>query len=321
MKTMSGMCNEIDNIIAEYKKECDLSKSYFYATYKTRLMKYDGNVIPAKDRGNIITRTYAFEALSKEDAKLKAPSMFNTSNHSFNPLVRSKMQVEHELLDITEVLLPDIDVDDSKLKHINENKDGLYFCHHVNVVLMPDDNLVVPDSFLGFEQGSIRRKMPHFDSPDKDVAYLYHPWHGAGDGYVDWFEYKHTNCFWKKMNAFFYMSHKTDEDRFYSTEYTSLRKPEREKIKKLEQLKYLSSYIHGFGKMSDYVWRNMNNQGYYFISKHANGDGLPVFIENEYNGFRIRWKTAAERRIELESQIADAKYKLMLLENELCNIN
>ena len=45
------MHNEIDSIIEEYKKECDLSKSYFYVTYKTRLMKYDGNVIPAKDRG------------------------------------------------------------------------------------------------------------------------------------------------------------------------------------------------------------------------------------------------------------------------------
>ena len=120
------MYNEIDNIIAEYEKEYDLSKSYSYATYKTCLIKYDGNAIPTKDRGNIITRTCAFEASSIEDAKLKAPSMFNTNNHSFNPLVRSKMQVEHELLDIMEVLLPDIDA--SKLKCINEKKDGLYFC-------------------------------------------------------------------------------------------------------------------------------------------------------------------------------------------------
>ena len=85
------MHNEIDSIIEEHEKECSLSKSYFYATYKTRLMKYDGNAIPAKDCGNIITRTCAFEASSIEDAKLKAPSMFNTNNHSFNPLVRSKM--------------------------------------------------------------------------------------------------------------------------------------------------------------------------------------------------------------------------------------
>ena len=26
-KMMNGMCNEIDSIIAEYEKECDLSKS------------------------------------------------------------------------------------------------------------------------------------------------------------------------------------------------------------------------------------------------------------------------------------------------------
>ena len=308
---------EIDNIIAEYEKECDLNKSYFYATYKTRLMKYDGNAIPAKDRGNIISRTCAFEALSIEDAKIKAPSMFNANNYSFNPLVRSKMQVEHELLDITKVLLPDIDA--SKLKRINEKKDGLYFCRRVKVELMPDDDFTVPDSFLGFEQGSICRKMPHFDSPDEDVAYLYHPWHGARDGYVDWFEYKHANRVWKKMHAFFNKTHKTDEDRFYSTEYTSLRKPEREKIKKLELLNHLRSYIHGFGEMSSYVEKKMNNQGYYFIPKYANGDGLPVFIENDdpYNEFRMRWKTAAEKRIELETQIEDAKLKLKLLEHKL----
>lgn len=100
---MHTMHNEIDNIIAEHEKECDLHKSYFYATYKTRLMKYDGNAIPSKDHGNIISRTYAFEAASREDAKHKAPSMFNASNHSFDPLVRSKMQVEHELLDMAEL--------------------------------------------------------------------------------------------------------------------------------------------------------------------------------------------------------------------------
>ncbi len=314
------MHSEIDSVIAKYERECDLSKSYFYAIYKTRLMKYDGNVVPAKDRGNIVTRTYAFEAASKEDAKLKAPSMFNTSNYSFNPLVRSKMQVEHELLDIAEVSLPDVDA--SKLGHVNEDKDGLFFCQHVKVVLMPDSDSTVPDSFLGFKQGSIRRKMPHFDSPDEDVSYLYHPWHGAGDGYVDWFEYKHTNLVWKKMDAFFTESHKTDEDRFYSTEYTSLRKPEREKVKKLEQLKHLSSYIHGFGDMFDRIWRDMNDQGHYFICKYGDGScSLPVFVEHDpHNAFRMH-KTPAERRIELETQIANARCRLAELENELCGLS
>ena len=67
----------------------------------------------------------------------------------------------------------------------------------------------------------------------------------------------------------------------------------------------------------------MNNQGHYFIRKYGDGShSLPVFIENDpYNRFRMRYKTAAERRIELESQIVDAKHKLMLLENELCNVN
>ena len=121
------------------------------------------------------------------------------------------------------------------------------------------------------------------------------------------------------MHAFFNKTHKTDEDRFYSTEYTSLRKPEREKVKKLELLKHLSSYIHGFGEMSSYVEKEMNNQGYYFIPKYANGDGLPVFIENRdpYNEFRTRWKTVAEKRIELETQIEDAKLKLKSLEHKL----
>lgn len=100
---MQLMNIEIDSIIAEHEKNCDLSKRYFYATYKTCLMKYDGDAIPPKDRGNIISRTYAFEAASIEDAKRKAPSMFNICNLSFNPLVRSKMQVEHELLDMAEL--------------------------------------------------------------------------------------------------------------------------------------------------------------------------------------------------------------------------
>ena len=314
------MNSEIDSIIAEHEKDCDLSKRYFYATYKTCLMKYDGNAIPPKDRGNIISRTYAFEATNREDAKHKASSMFNIYNLSFNPLDRTKMEVEHELLNMTEVSLPDVDA--SKLKHINENKDGLYFCQHVIVVRMPDDNCTIPDSFLGFEQGSIRRKMPHFDSPNKDVSYLYHPWHGAGDGYTDWFEYRHTNCFWEKMKDFFDTVNKTDEDRFYSTEYTSLRKHEREKVKKLEQLKHLSSYIHGFGDYSELTWRELNSQGHYFIRKYYNGShSLPVFIENDpYNRFRMRYKTAAERRIELESQIACTKSRLTTLEDELCSL-
>ena len=102
-----------------------------------------------------------------------------------------------------------------------------------------------------------------------------------------------------------------------------MRKSEREKIKKLELLKHLRSYIHGFGEMSSYVEKKMNNQGHYFIPKYANGDGLPVFIENDdpYNEFRMRWKTAAEKRIELETQIEDAKLKLKSLENKLSAMN
>jgi len=121
------------------------------------------------------------------------------------------------------------------------------------------------------------------------------------------------------MNDFFNAVHKTDEDRFYSTEYTSLRKHEREKVKKLELLKHLSSYIHGFGDFSELTWRELNSQGYYFMHKYCNGScSLPVFIEDDpYNGFRMRYKTISERRIELESQIAGAKSKLTALEDEL----
>ena len=53
--------------------------------------------------------------------------------------------------------------------------------------------------------------------------------------------------------------------------------------------------------------------------EYSNGDGLPVFIENDdpCNEFRMRWKTAAEKRIELETQIEDAKLKLNSLEHKL----
>lgn len=60
---------EIDSIINEYRKKCSLDKKYFYAIYKTKLLKYKGLDIPPKDHGNIIDMTYAFEAKDIDDAK------------------------------------------------------------------------------------------------------------------------------------------------------------------------------------------------------------------------------------------------------------
>ena len=108
---------EIDSIINEYRKKCSLDKKYFYAIYKTKLLKYKGLDIPPKDYGNIIDITYAFEAKDIDDAKKKAPALFNTNNVAFNSLVKSLMEVKHELLEIKEVRIPNIDI--TKLRNTN----------------------------------------------------------------------------------------------------------------------------------------------------------------------------------------------------------
>lgn len=267
--------SEIDRIIKNYEKTYDLSRRYFFATYRTRLLKYDGQAIPPINNGNIISRTYVFEADDEKDAEHCASTQFNVNNYAFNSLNHLKMEVEHELLEIFEVAIPDIDT--IKLKCINKNINGLYFCQRVKVVTMPNDDFAIPNSFLSFDYGSIRRKMPHFDSPCKDISYLYHPWHGAGDGYTDWFEYKYENPVWKKMQVFFNSKNKSNEDRFYSTEYTALRKAERMKVKKLRQLKWLSSFESEFGEFFDHMQKQTN--GHYILYKYQNGS-MPVFIDN-----------------------------------------
>lgn len=152
-------------------KRHDLSKKYFFATYRTRLLKYDGQVIPPINQGNVISHTCIFGAHDKKDAEHRAPALFNANNRAFNSLNRLKMVVEHEL---------------------SKNKDN--------------------------------------------------------------------------------------GDRFYSTEYTSLRKFERMKVKKLRQLNWLSSFESEFGEYFDRM-REMN-RGRYILYKYQNGSVI-VFREDK----------------------------------------
>lgn len=268
--------SEIDYIIKDYEKTYDLSKKYFFVTYRTRLLKYDGQAIPSINQRNVISRTCMFEAHDKKDAECHASKLFDVSNRAFNSLNRLKMEVEHELLEVFDVTIPDID--ESELKCINKNTYGLYFCQRVKVAVVSNDDTEIPISFLGFDNGSIRRKMPHFDSSCKDISYLYHPWHGARDGYTDWFEYRYGNPVWKKMQAFFNNKMKDNEDRFYSTEYTSLRKFERMRVKKLRQLKWLSSFESEFGEYFDRMQKQV--KGHYIVYKYQNGN-MVTFREDK----------------------------------------
>lgn len=268
--------SEIDYIIKRYKKKYDLSKKYFVAVYRTRLLKYDGQIVPPLNQGNIVSRTCVFEADDEKDAKQRAPALFNVSNYAFDSLNCRKMEVEHELLNVFELTIPNID--EAELKHINKNVNGLYFCQRVKVVTISNDDSEIPKSFHGFYSGSIRRKMPHFDSQHKDISYLYHPWHGAGDGYTDWFEYKYGNPVWKKMEMFFNSRNKNNENRFYSTEYTSLRKNELVKVKKLKQLDWLSSYVSDFEGNFDSAQKQI--RGRYILYKYRGGN-MVVFREDK----------------------------------------
>ena len=268
--------SEIDYIIKSYEKKYDLSKKYFFAIYRTRLLKYDAQIVQPLNQGNIVSHTCIFKADNKKDAKLRASALFNVDNYAFDFLNRRKMTVEHELLKVFEVTVPDID--DAELKHINKNINGLYFCQRVKVVTVSDDDSKIPKSFLGFETGSIRRKMPHFDSSHKDISYLYHPWHGARDGYTDWFEYKYGNPIYKKMEHFFNSRNRVSEERFYSTEYTSLRKAERLKVKRLKQLDWLSSYDSDFEANFDYVEKQI--RGHYILYK-CGSRNMVVFREDK----------------------------------------
>lgn len=306
---------EIDSIIKECKKECSLSKKYFHAVYKTKLLKYKGFDIPPKDYGNIISMTYAFEAKDIDDAKAKAPDLFNIHNAAFKSLIHSSMEVKHELLEIKEVQIPNIDTRNLRSITNNWKNEGRF------ITRMRNNDSSVPRSFLGFDNGDIIRKMPHFDSPRKDITYLYHPWQGASDNFTDWFEYSYRNQVWKIMDEFFNQRRKTDKDKFNYTQYTDLKRKHCLKVKELRKLEYLLSHVKGYGPDSQVIYDNINNQGYYYMQRFVgNNYELPTFIEIESNYWRMAYKTNVEKRIELETQISQLQNKLDLLKEELTSI-
>lgn len=245
----------------------------------------------------------------------KTPALFNTHNVAFNSLIQSLMEVKHELLEIKEVRIPNIDI--TKLRNVNN---WLSIC--ADITYMNNKDYSIPNSFHGFERGQIIRIMPHFDSPEKDIEYLYHPWHGSDDNYRDWFQYRYKNLAWKIMDNFFRQKHKTDEYRFKHTEYTNLKRKHSLKVKELQQLEYLLSYINSYGPDSQFLHNKISKQGHYYMQKFANGEsGLPTFIESEFCKYwRDAYMTNDEKRTVLETQISQLQNKLNSLKEELSKL-
>lgn len=291
----------------------ELDKRYFKAVYKTNVLEYDGVPVDELNWGNIISYTKMFSAKTPEHAKQISSTLFNLSNSSFYPLKRNLMKVKHELLEIKEIKIPSFS--NKKFKHVNQFVNNDIMCWKMNLQKHTTNSPSLPESFLGFNTCSVYRKMPHFNSDKKTVKFLYHPWHGAGDGFRDWYEVSSESSFWNLLEEQFNSKFQTEEEKFSNTEYTNLDSDEQEVYKKIKQLDFLDNQ-NCYDNDDDIMTRH---QGHFCIHY-----GQLYFIENEnpfYSGIRFHYKSKREEQVRLEEELKDAKRKVESLENKLNLLN
>ena len=303
-----------DRLFTVSSRGFTLDKKYFHAVYKTRVLKYKGKALHERDWGNIVSITDFFSAEDISDAKVKALSLFNLNNPSFNPLDRKYIQAEYELLTVRPITPPSFkDKDFSKI-HTVESGSGHYW--HVRAKVKENCKDRLPESFLGINTCTVRRRMPHFHSEAGEIAYLYHPWHGAGDTDADWFVYQYGSPYWETLNRLFYEQTKGNElTRFEYTEYTDLSEEEQEKVRCFKKLEFLdNSSIEYLDYSGSFRGRDLI-QGKYILDHQGNN---PHFYEcGGFNHLRFRYETNRERIVKLEDELSRLEIKVKVVKEEL----
>lgn len=317
MRTTSGL--QFDNLFKVSRHGLTLDKNYYQAFYKTRVLKYKGRPLEEINWGNIISVTPIFDAANNEEALAKCGRYFNLMNPSFDPLDRKFVEAEHELLKVEAIKAPTFaDADYSRFNTLNDASAG-YLRKESNVKENCDGAL--PESFLGLANCSIRQRKPHFRSSDRQTVFLYHPWHGAGDTYTDWYAYPYGREAWHTLKGIFEERCQKEKERweFEHTEYTHLGKREQECIRKYKQLNWLDKRYECYWDSCSLMGQAVDRQGYYKIQKDSNGsEKTPIFVEtNAYNILRMTFRTKRERYLNLKRRLEKVEREAKYLQDEI----
>ena len=285
-----------------------LEDRHFYAVYKARLLKYDGREVGERGQGNIVSFTRLYPARDEEVAISKAPLYFDVSNPTFRYLDRTKIEeVKYTLVEVKEFVPPTLSEEKFRVFNRQEYSRNHFF---MRVRIFPNRGETLPESFLGFEHCLIRRIQRHIWSKHA-TAYLYHPWHGAGDNYTEWHRCDKGTLNYSMLEREFNKREKDEAKKFAVTEYTDLDDDEQELIRRLKRLQALDYQQYQLCS-EDYFLHKDLMQGRFY-----NEFGDIVFAPDENNYLRHAFLGKEEKVSEARIKIQDLEYQRKTIDREI----
>ncbi len=287
-----------------------LENRHFYAAYKTRLLKYDGREVGERGQGNIVSFTRLYPARDEEFAVSKAPLYFDVSNPTFSRLDRTKIEeVKHTLVEVKEFVPPTFSKETFRVFNRQQYSNHRQFMMD-RVRMSYNRGEPLPESFLGFEHCLIRRIQRHIWSVHA-TAYLYHPWHGAGDSYTEWHRCDKGTGNYSMLEREFNKRETTEAKKFAVTEYTDLDNDEQELIRRLKRLQAL-----------DYQEYQLRDEDYFLHKDLMQGKfykefGNIVFVPDENNYLRRAFLGRDEKVSEARIKIQDLEYQRKTIDREI----
>ena len=288
-----------------------LEDRHFYAVYKARLLKYDGREVGERGQGNIVSFTRLYPARDEEVAISKAPLYFDVSNPTFMYLDRTKIEeVKYTLVEVKEFVPPTFSAEKFRVFNRKEYSSNRFFMR-VRVFLNRGEPL--PESFHGFEHCLIRRIQRHIWSVHA-TAYLYHPWHGAGDTYTEWHRCNKGTGNYSMLEREFNKRETDEAKKFAVTEYTDLDDDEQELIRRLKRLQALDYQQYQLCS-EDYFLHKDLKQGRFY-----NEFGNIVFVPYEDNYLRRAFLGREEKVSEARIKIQDLEYQRKTIDREIASL-
>jgi len=285
-----------------------LENRHFYAVYKTRLLKYDGREVGERGQGNIVSFTRLYPARDEEFAISKAPLYFDVSNPTFGRLDRTKIEeVKHTLVEVKEFVPPTLSEEKFRVFNRQEYSRNHFF---MRVRIFPNRGEPLPESFHGFEHCLIRRIQRHIWSKHA-TAYLYHPWHGAGDNYTEWHRCDKGTGNYSMLEREFNKRETDEAKKFAVTEYTDLDDDEQELIRRLKRLQVLDNQLCELCS-EDYFLHKDLMQGRFYKEF-----GDIVFSPDENNYLRRAFLGRDEKVSEARIKIQDLEYRRKTIDREI----
>ena len=285
-----------------------LEDRHFYAVYKTRLLKYDGREVGERGQGNIVSFTRLYPARDEEVAMSKAPLYFDVSNPTFRYLDRTKIEeVKYTLVEVKEFVPPTLSEEKFRVFNRQEYSSNRFF---MRVRISYNRGEPLPESFLGFENCLIRRVQRHIWSVHA-TAYLYHPWHGAGDTYTEWHRCDKGTGNYSMLEREFNKRETDEAKKFAVTEYTDLDDDEQELIRRLKRLQALDNQQYQLCS-EDYFLHKDLMQGKFYKEF-----GNIVFAPDEDNYLRRAFLGRDEKVSEARIKIQDLEYQRKTIDREI----